>query len=161
MNTLVIEALPLLADLRNEIKWVHQTGQLDFERVKKAHADAATGARVEPFIQQMMTCYAEASLVICRAGSSTLAELAMVGRASILVPLPTASDDHQAVNARVFAEAGAARVAPQKATDPVVFAEMIRTLLRDPARIQAMEAAARSLAKPEAARSAVASILSA
>ena len=81
MNTLVLEALPYLKPLYPHLRFIHQTGEKDFERVKKAHADAGTNARVEKFIYEMAATYESASLLICRAGASTLAEIATVGRA--------------------------------------------------------------------------------
>ncbi|MGZ3709420.1 MAG: undecaprenyldiphospho-muramoylpentapeptide beta-N-acetylglucosaminyltransferase, partial [Bdellovibrionota bacterium] len=108
MNSLVLEALPLLSDLKSRLRFIHQTGEKDYERVAAGHLAAGYTSRVEKFIYDMPECYAQASLLICRSGSGTMSELAAVGRAAILVPFPFASDNHQEANARVFSDAGAA-----------------------------------------------------
>ena len=92
-------------------KFVHQTWRGGFTSAcSEGYRKAGIPARVEKFIHEMPQAYAESSLLICRAGASTLAEIAAVGRASVLVPLPTASDNHQEKNARVFSEVGAAEL---------------------------------------------------
>ena len=103
INTLVIEAFRICGS-QGPAALIHQTGEKDFERVKAAHEKAGTGARVEKFIHDMPDAYREASLLICRSGSSTLSEIAAVGRAAVLVPFPFASDNHQEKNARVFSD---------------------------------------------------------
>jgi UDP-N-acetylglucosamine--N-acetylmuramyl-(pentapeptide) pyrophosphoryl-undecaprenol N-acetylglucosamine transferase len=158
MNTLVLEALPRLAGLGPRLRFIHQTGELDYGRVAEAHRKAGTGARVEKFIHDMASCYAEASLVICRAGSGTLAEVAAVGRAAILVPFPQASDNHQERNARIFSDAGAARLMPQAGSSGEDLAAAVRELLERPELVEAMERAARSFNRPDAARDVVAAL---
>lgn len=151
VNTLVIEALQYLADLRGRILLVHQTGEVDHERVREAHAKAGSGARVERFIHDMAAEYRNASLLVCRAGSGTLSEIAAAGRASVLIPFPHASDNHQEKNARLFEQAGAAKVLVQGRATGADLAALIRAFLGDPSTIPAMEAAARSLHRPDAA----------
>jgi UDP-N-acetylglucosamine--N-acetylmuramyl-(pentapeptide) pyrophosphoryl-undecaprenol N-acetylglucosamine transferase len=108
INSLVLDALPLLRDLMPKLRFVHQTGEKDHSRVVEGYRKAGVEARIEKFIYDMPECYRAASLVICRAGSSTLAELAAVRRASVLIPFPYASDNHQELNARLFVDRGAA-----------------------------------------------------
>jgi UDP-N-acetylglucosamine--N-acetylmuramyl-(pentapeptide) pyrophosphoryl-undecaprenol N-acetylglucosamine transferase len=151
MNTMIIEALPQLRDLAGRLAFIHQTGEKDYERVLKAHQDAGTGARVEKFIHEMPAAYAEASLVICRAGASTLSEIAAVGRASVLVPLPTAADNHQESNARIFADAGAAVLALQGATSGAELAAIIRKMIEKPGEVERMEKAVTAFYRPRAA----------
>ena len=93
--------------------------------------------------------------MICRAGATTLAELTAAGRPSILVPLPTAADDHQRKNAQVLASAGAAELLDQGQMTGDRLAERILALVADQDRLRAMSAAAASLAKPNAARAIV------
>jgi UDP-N-acetylglucosamine--N-acetylmuramyl-(pentapeptide) pyrophosphoryl-undecaprenol N-acetylglucosamine transferase len=93
-----------------------------------------------------------ADLVVSRAGATTIAELAAAGRPSVLVPLPTAADDHQRKNAEVFRDAGAADLIEQKDLTGVVLADRIASLMADQARLRAMGTAARALAKPDAAK---------
>jgi UDP-N-acetylglucosamine--N-acetylmuramyl-(pentapeptide) pyrophosphoryl-undecaprenol N-acetylglucosamine transferase len=118
--------------------------------VRDAYAglDGVT-CRVEPFIENMGDAYAWADLVICRAGALTVAELAVTGRPSILVPLPHAIDDHQTANARFLADAGAACLIPQ-AELPATLQETLETLLAEPARLASMARAALACARPRA-----------
>jgi UDP-N-acetylglucosamine--N-acetylmuramyl-(pentapeptide) pyrophosphoryl-undecaprenol N-acetylglucosamine transferase len=101
------------------------------------------------FIENMAERYAQADLVICRAGALTVAELAAVGVASILVPFPHAVDDHQTSNARFLVEAGAAAIIPQSELTPERLAEQLRTM--DRASLLAQANQARELARPDAA----------
>ena len=152
INSLVIEALPHLEDLRSRLRFIHQTGELDHERVSKAHREAGTQARVEKFIYDMPAAYSESSMVISRAGSSTLSELAAVGRAAVLIPLPSAADNHQEKNARVFADAGAALVLPQKQSTGKDLAALIRKMMNDSSQLSSMEWAIKSFYRPAAAK---------
>ncbi len=157
INSLVIDALPALqARVRDgklpPIEWIHQTGEKDFDRVQAAHAAAGTGARVEKFVYAMRDAYEQSALILCRAGSSTLSELAAVGRASILIPFPLATDNHQEANARIFTEAGAAILLRQQEAKSEDLVRVIQTLWDDPARISEMENRVRAFYKPEAAR---------
>jgi UDP-N-acetylglucosamine--N-acetylmuramyl-(pentapeptide) pyrophosphoryl-undecaprenol N-acetylglucosamine transferase len=155
INTLVLEALPFLKDLSKDSKegihWIHQTGVNDWVRVQQGHARAESQARVEKFVDQMADTYAQASLLICRAGSSTLAEIAAVGRASVLVPLPTAADNHQEENAQVFVRAGGARLFRQRGGTGETLAQLIRELMNDPGQLAAMEKAVARFYRPDAA----------
>lgn len=137
INTMVLDALPFLKD--QGIHFIHQTGVNDYERVTQGYARAGIQARVEKFIDDMGSCYAQASLVICRAGASTLSELASVGRAAIFIPLPTAADNHQEKNSRIFESAGAAIVVPQASLTGQQFSELILGLKRDRSRLRAIE----------------------
>jgi UDP-N-acetylglucosamine--N-acetylmuramyl-(pentapeptide) pyrophosphoryl-undecaprenol N-acetylglucosamine transferase len=153
MNTLILEALPHLRELlaSGRLKIIHQTGEKDFERVSKAYQELGAQARVEKFVYEMVLTYGQASLLICRAGSSTLAEIAAVGRAAILVPLPTAADNHQEKNARVFADAGAAILLSQLRSSGKELAELVRRMIENPKEVERMEAAVIGFNRPEAA----------
>lgn len=153
INTLVIEALPLFTDLQDHLRFIHQTGEKDFDRVFEAYQKAGMNARVEKFIYDMPAAYAEASLVICRAGSSTLSEIAAVGRAAVLVPFPFASDDHQEKNARVFVDAGAAFLLVQKTSNGLDLARIVRKVFKDHSIIDQMENAVSTFYRPDAAKS--------
>ncbi len=139
MNTLVLDALPFLKD--QGIHFIHQTGVKDFERVAQAYQRAGilNHVRIEKFIEDMGACYAQSSLVICRAGASTMAELASVGRAAIFVPLPTAADNHQEKNSSLFQKAQAAWVVPQGKMTGSQFAAMILDLKNKPGLIHETE----------------------
>jgi UDP-N-acetylglucosamine--N-acetylmuramyl-(pentapeptide) pyrophosphoryl-undecaprenol N-acetylglucosamine transferase len=152
INFMVIEALASLGDLKGKLKFIHQTGEADYERVLEEHRRAGTQARVEKFIHEMPAAYAESSLLVCRAGSSTLSELAAVGRAAVLVPLPTASDNHQEKNARVFSDAGAAFLLRQGQGGGERLATLIRECVADPGRIAQVEKTVVAFCRPDAAR---------
>ena len=138
INSMILDALPFL---KNEgIQFIHQTGVTDFERVQAGYLrEGIESARLEKFIDDMASCYSRASLVICRAGASTLSELASVGRAAIFIPLPTAADNHQEKNARIFESNQSAWVVPQTSLTGAQFAEAILNLKRNPAAILQVE----------------------
>ncbi|MEO6212638.1 MAG: undecaprenyldiphospho-muramoylpentapeptide beta-N-acetylglucosaminyltransferase [Vicinamibacterales bacterium] len=152
INLAMVEAAPRLAARGGRMAITHQTGELDLELVRSAYRDAGIDARVEPFLFAMDREIKAAALVVCRAGATTLAELSAAGRPSLLIPLPTAADDHQRMNAEVMRDAGAAEILPQQALTGALLADRITALLADPARLEVMSAAARRLAKPDAAR---------
>ena len=147
LNTAMPQALALIPEAeRPEV--VHQSGEKHLELLKQAYAQAGVAGHLVPFIEDMAGAYAWADLVICRAGALTIAELAAAGVASILVPFPSAVDDHQTVNARFLSNAGAAILLPQ----PELTAEKL-ALIHSMSRQQLLQMAekARALAKPDAA----------
>lgn len=150
VNDAVIAALPRL--LAGRVNILHQAGRADEERVKAAYALAgADPACVRGFMDDMAGAYAWADLALCRAGASTIFELAATGTPAILVPFPFAAHNHQHVNARDLADLGAAQLAEQASLTPEVLAGHVLTLLGDAARLEAMGRAARSFAMPDAA----------
>jgi UDP-N-acetylglucosamine--N-acetylmuramyl-(pentapeptide) pyrophosphoryl-undecaprenol N-acetylglucosamine transferase len=151
LNNAVLEALPQLRPHRLGLRLVHGTGAADLERVRAAYAAAGFEATVVPYLTAIREAYQQADLVIARAGASTVSEIAACGKASILVPLPTAAHDHQRYNARKFADAGAALLLEESALRGDTLAGAILGLRDDPARVVAMERAAAGLARPEAA----------
>ncbi len=159
INTLVLSSFaflgPLLRELGPRLQWIHQTGVRDFERVAEAYKKAGIQARVSPFVEDMKGAYAQASLLICRAGSSTLAEISAVGRAAVLIPLPTAADNHQEYNARILSDAGAACLVLQQNSKGQQFAELIQDWVSHPERIHEMEKKVRQFYLPNAAETIV------
>ena len=155
INVAMVEAAPRLAAHAGGLAITHQTGERDLALVRDGYRAAGLAARVEPFLFAMDREMKNAALVICRAGATTLAELTAAGRPAILVPLPTAADDHQRRNADVLAAAGAAEVLEQSQMTGARLAERILALVTDEQRLRAMSAAALSLAKPNAARAIV------
>lgn len=129
----------------------HQCGTRHLEAARNHYARAGVEADVLPFIEDMAGAYAWADLVISRAGALTLAELAAAGVGALLVPFPHAVDDHQAVNARSFVEAGAADMIRESALDEAALAGRLAPLLADRDRMRTMALAARTLAHPDAA----------
>jgi UDP-N-acetylglucosamine--N-acetylmuramyl-(pentapeptide) pyrophosphoryl-undecaprenol N-acetylglucosamine transferase len=152
INEAMVEAAPLLATASERLIFTHQTGERDLERVRAAYSKANVNARAEAFIYAMDRVITAADLVVCRAGATTLAEIAAAGRPAILVPLPTATDDHQRKNAEVLALAGAAEVVDQKELTGALLAERIVALAADEKRRRRMGEAAQRLATPDAAR---------
>jgi UDP-N-acetylglucosamine--N-acetylmuramyl-(pentapeptide) pyrophosphoryl-undecaprenol N-acetylglucosamine transferase len=152
INVAMVEAAPRLAALGVPLRITHQTGDRDLDMVRRGYAAAGLAADVEPFLYDMGRRIRDADLVVCRAGATTLAELTAAGKPSILIPLPTATDDHQRKNAEALAVAGAAEVLVQADANGEAVARRIESLARDVGRRDQMAAAARRMAKPDAAR---------
>jgi UDP-N-acetylglucosamine--N-acetylmuramyl-(pentapeptide) pyrophosphoryl-undecaprenol N-acetylglucosamine transferase len=129
----------------------HQCGEKLRDEAVQAYAKAGIVASVEPFISDMAAAYAEADLVVCRAGALTLAELCAAGIGSVLVPFPQAVDDHQTRNAEYLVERGAALLLPQGDRLVDGLRDALAAIANDPARRLAMAEAARALAMPDAA----------
>jgi UDP-N-acetylglucosamine--N-acetylmuramyl-(pentapeptide) pyrophosphoryl-undecaprenol N-acetylglucosamine transferase len=151
----MVEAAPRLAAHPGGMAITHQTGERDLERVRDGYRHAGIEARVEPFLFAMDREMKNADLVVCRAGATTLAELTAAGVPAVLVPLPTAADDHQRKNAEVLVTGGAADMLEQKDLTGARLAERVERLIADRDRLQAMSAAARRFARPDAARAIV------
>ncbi|NBD14223.1 undecaprenyldiphospho-muramoylpentapeptide beta-N-acetylglucosaminyltransferase [Corallococcus silvisoli] len=154
VNTRVLDALDALGDVKEQISIVHQTGKLDLETVRKGYADKgfADVATVVEFIDDMSSAYAKADLVICRAGATSLAELTVCKKPSILVPFPHATDNHQEVNARALVDAGAAVMFRESELTGQKLAETLRGLMTDPAKLKQMAKKAGILGRPAAAK---------
>ncbi len=164
INDAVVAALPALRDAGVEL-W-HQTGVADWERVRAGYKQAGISeARVEAFIDDVASAYTWADLVLCRAGATSVAELAVAGKPSVLVPFPFATHNHQWHNARHIADAGAALVVEQKdivpgadgksAVAPMSLNRVLAELLADSQRLADMSRAARSMGRPQAAAAVV------
>lgn len=151
MNRAMAEAAPVLARLTPPLDLVHQTGERDLGMVRDAYAKAGLEARTEAFIESIAPDMDAADLVVCRAGATTLAELAAVGRPAVLVPFAAATDDHQRRNAAVLEAAGAATVVDERGLSGDVLAATVTALLDDASRLKAMGAAMRGFARPDAA----------
>jgi len=147
LNETVPRALALLG---GRARVVHQSGEKHLETLRGNYAAAGVQGELVAFIDDMARRYAEADLVICRAGAVTIAELSAGGMASVLVPFPHAVDDHQSANARFLAERGAAILLPQVELSAERLAELIRGM--DRATLLQMARSARGLGKPDAAR---------
>jgi UDP-N-acetylglucosamine--N-acetylmuramyl-(pentapeptide) pyrophosphoryl-undecaprenol N-acetylglucosamine transferase len=152
INVAMVEAAPQLAAGGSHLRLVHQTGERDVEMVRAAYRQAGLQADVEPFLFDMGRQLGEADVVVCRAGATTLAEITAAGKASVLIPLPTATDDHQRKNAEALVVAGAAELLLQRELTGEVLAARVLALAGDRIRRERMSAAARTLARPDAAR---------
>jgi UDP-N-acetylglucosamine--N-acetylmuramyl-(pentapeptide) pyrophosphoryl-undecaprenol N-acetylglucosamine transferase len=152
MSDVVPAALELLApDLRQRIDLVQQARGEDEARVRAAYARMDLSAEVAPFFADLPARIAQAHLVVARAGASTVSELAVIGRASILVPFPFALDQDQAANAAELARSGAALVVAQKDFSPQRLARELETVFADPQGLTRRAAAAKSAGVPDAA----------
>jgi UDP-N-acetylglucosamine--N-acetylmuramyl-(pentapeptide) pyrophosphoryl-undecaprenol N-acetylglucosamine transferase len=137
--------------LRARLRVVQQAREEDLARVREAYAGAAVDAEVAPFFSDLPMRIAASHLIVARSGASTVAELAAIGRPSILVPLPHAIDQDQFANAGVLDRAGGALRLVQDAFTAERLASEIAAIAGSPQRLMAMAAAARSLGKLDAA----------
>ncbi|HSK70124.1 MAG TPA: undecaprenyldiphospho-muramoylpentapeptide beta-N-acetylglucosaminyltransferase [Pyrinomonadaceae bacterium] len=152
INNAMIEALKNLQDFKEKLQITHQTGELDFEKVQNGYAENGwEKADVRRYISDMVSEFARTDLIVSRAGATTCAELAAAGKAAIMIPLPTAADDHQRKNAEALQNAGAARMILQKDLNGESLANEIIDLISSPEKISRMEQAAKKLGKEDAA----------
>ena len=152
INVAMVEAAPRLAAAAPGLAITHQTGERDLEMVRDGYRRAGLEVRVEPFLFTIDREMRDADLIVCRAGATTLAELTAAGRPSVLIPLPTATDDHQRRNAEALVTRGAARVIEQRSLTGELLASEIVALARNDEERASMSAAARRMAKPDAAK---------
>jgi UDP-N-acetylglucosamine--N-acetylmuramyl-(pentapeptide) pyrophosphoryl-undecaprenol N-acetylglucosamine transferase len=150
INLAMVDALKHLPI--DKLNIVHQTGEHDFEKIEQGYKDANVSADVRKYITDMVAEFARADLVICRAGATTCAELSAAGKVGIMIPLPTAADDHQRKNAEALVNANAAKMILQADLTGESLAKEINDLINSPETITAMERNAKSLAKEDAAK---------
>ena len=146
----LVGAAGALAATPGGVRIIHQTGEVDRDRVRSAYRGAGLEARVEAFFETLHEEMRAADMVVCRAGATTLAEVAAAGLPGVIVPLPTAANDHQRRNAAAWAEAGAAEMVEQADVERRL-APLLVALAGDRERRAAMAAAAVRMAKPDAA----------
>lgn len=152
INAAMAAALPHLLQEAADLKVVHQTGESDYENVRARYAEANWAeADIRPYITNMVEAFREADIVISRAGATTCAEVAAAGKASIMVPLPVAADDHQRKNAEAMRSMGAARMILQADLTGERLAAELLELIAAPREIIALGEAARKMARPDAA----------
>ena len=145
-----LDALP--EAMRRNLRIAHQARGEDEERVTRFYAENGLTAEVRPFFDDVPARMAEAQLVISRAGASSIADLTVIGRPSILVPFPHAAADHQSANARALSEADAAAVIPESKLTPDALSETIAAILGQPDAATRMAQAAAALGRPDAAQ---------
>lgn len=151
INDAVVAILPELTRLCPDLRIIHQTGSSDYERIRASYC--AMGISTEnlfPFLHDMASAYAQAHLVLCRSGATTLAELTAAGRPAVLIPYPYAAADHQTENARVLADQGAALLLPQRDLSAQSLVTLLGNLLDDRTTLLRMAQIARSLGQPSA-----------
>ncbi len=152
INMAIMEALEFLQEIRSSLKVVHQTGKADVEAVSKAYRERGFEATVKPFIEEMVTHYRLSDLIICRSGASTIAELAVCGKAVILVPYPYAAHQHQLINAQKLLDLGAAKMIRDEALNGSSLAQIILHLFHHPDERRRMEEAMAKVGRPRAAQ---------
>ena len=152
INRVIVAALPLLEEWRDRLEIIHQTGEQGYAETVQGYRDNNwPETAVTPFIKDMAGAYARSTLIVCRAGATTIAELTACGRPAILVPYPHAAAGHQSTNARAMAAKGAAMTMEETDLTPERLATLIKGLLYDRTSLKAMAAAARGLARRGAA----------
>ena len=157
INEAMIQALPHLAARQKVLRITHQTGEMDFEKVRDGYTAAGWTENVDvrKYIDDMVESFAKADLIVCRAGATTSAELVAAGKAAIMAPFPLAADDHQRRNAEALQAAGVARMLLQKDLTGERLAKEIVSLVEHPDEISQMEKAGRGLARRDAAAATV------
>lgn len=154
INRAVTSALDHIRE-KERFHFIHQSGTRDEERVKKSYGEKNFSFKVKPFFDNMADCYAEADLIICRAGATTIAEISAMGHSAIFIPFPHAADNHQEKNARSLVNAGAAEMIREEVLDGKTLAERIGFYAQNPAALQKMAGASRRYGKPHAAETIV------
>lgn len=167
INNMVVSMLPALREAGIDL--LHQAGASEYEAVRRGYLEAGvspeeTDRIVHPFIHDMAGAYAECDLALCRAGATSMAELAATGTPAVFIPYPFAAHDHQTGNARAMEEAGGGVLLPQKEAEAMAkdgrLAPMLIDILKDKERLSAMRRGALSLARPDAADAVAAELLS-
>jgi len=151
VNDLMLATLPLIAERAPHWQWTHLTGSQDVEKVQAGYAKHGLPAVVHPFLADMSSVMTNATAAVSRAGASSLAEIAAVRLPALLIPFPSAADDHQHFNAQAFAETGAARALTQQAATPEKVYELLHALVEDADIRRKMQLALTKWDAPEAA----------
>jgi UDP-N-acetylglucosamine--N-acetylmuramyl-(pentapeptide) pyrophosphoryl-undecaprenol N-acetylglucosamine transferase len=151
INQAMTGALPEVLRRVPGLRLIHQTGERDYNDVQAAYATAGVAAEVAAFIDKMPQAFAQADLLVCRSGASTVAEVTAAGKPAIFVPFPRAADDHQRRNAEAIVAGGAAVLIPQAELTPERLAQTVTELLADPQRLNDMSERAKALSHVDAA----------
>ncbi|MEI9811303.1 MAG: UDP-N-acetylglucosamine--N-acetylmuramyl-(pentapeptide) pyrophosphoryl-undecaprenol N-acetylglucosamine transferase [Acidobacteriota bacterium] len=152
LNRAAEESWPLWTGKNTRIRLIHQTGANAFAEISQKFRSSGIDGEVNAFLSDMPAAFEQADLVVSRAGAGAVSELAAAGKPSILIPLPTASDQHQLKNAQAMEQAGAARLVTDSDWTGARFVQEVTSLLDEPGRLEKMSAAARAFARPGAAR---------
>lgn len=139
INMAMLDSLGFFEQIKDSLKIIHQTGNKDFEEISRGYKKYGMDATVMPFVDDMVSLYQSADLLVCRAGATSLAEITAMGKASILVPFPSAANDHQMKNALKLKETGAAEIVPDKDLSGKLLSEIIIRFFRNPKKIEEME----------------------
>ena len=151
INKTVVAMLPLMQKMRDNVRVVHQTGERDLAMARQAYEQYGIEADVRPFIVDMVSAYAASELIICRSGATSLAEITVAEKASILIPFPWAANDHQTLNAQAMVEAGAAAMIRESELTAEKLFSLAESLLGDEQKLRDMEVKSKKLSRPDAA----------
>jgi UDP-N-acetylglucosamine--N-acetylmuramyl-(pentapeptide) pyrophosphoryl-undecaprenol N-acetylglucosamine transferase len=152
INRVMIEAVPALQERIPGIHIIHQTGERDYNAAATAYTSLGGAVEVHKFIDNMPSYFAQADLIVCRSGASTVAEITAAGKAAVFVPFPRAADDHQKRNAEALERAGAAVMLDEMNLSRETLVNAVAGLFSDRARLTQMGEAASKLSHPNAAR---------
>jgi UDP-N-acetylglucosamine--N-acetylmuramyl-(pentapeptide) pyrophosphoryl-undecaprenol N-acetylglucosamine transferase len=159
LNEMILSALPLIAG--KNWQWLHLTGANDFEKVKQTYAARAIKSVVKPFLAEMDLALGAATISVSRSGASSLAEIAVMRLPSLLVPYPTAADNHQFFNATAFEKTGAAKLLEQKNSTPEKVARILVELIENETMRSKIQSALAQWHAPKAAEHIAENILNA
>lgn len=151
INELFTEMAPLMTPHSAEIQFIHLTGTDDNDALKDAYETAGVRASIRRAEQSIEKCYMSADLVVCRGGASSLCELALFGKPAVIIPLPTAADDHQSSNARLASSINGAIWQPQSEATPTQMAEYMKMLISDRNKFAEMGTNLKKLARSNGA----------
>jgi UDP-N-acetylglucosamine--N-acetylmuramyl-(pentapeptide) pyrophosphoryl-undecaprenol N-acetylglucosamine transferase len=152
INDLFPKVVGTLSDeVTKKLHIIHQTGEKDVKGVRRAYETQGIEANVEPFFRNMASVYRDADLVVSRAGATTLAEVSVLGKPAILIPYPSAADNHQEKNGDYYVQGGGAIQFIQKSLTAEILGSSVATLLSDPDKLKKMSVAMKKLSHPDAA----------
>ena len=152
INDAFVEALSLIKGAGKNPKVIHQTGVMDYERLINEYEKRNLHGEVMPFIQDMATAYNHADIVVSRAGATTIFELAALGKPSVLIPYPYATNQHQEINARSLVRAGGAEMIHQRDLSGEVLSRILINYMDNPSMIKSMGKNAEKMARHDAAK---------
>jgi UDP-N-acetylglucosamine--N-acetylmuramyl-(pentapeptide) pyrophosphoryl-undecaprenol N-acetylglucosamine transferase len=152
INDAVVKSVAALKTAIPNLRILHQTGPRQFDEIAAAYKTAGEDVEAAPFIENMAQSFADADLIVCRSGASTVAEVAAAGKAAIFIPLPTAADDHQRRNAESLVAQNAAWMIPEAELTPDRLVSVVAQAFGDRNRLAQVGEKARTLAHPDAAR---------
>ena len=152
VNDAVVDALVIMKDRGGDVRVIHQTGPSDYERVLGRYREKGVQGEITAFIEDMAGAYAQADMVVSRAGAGAVFELAALGKPALLIPYPFAANRHQETNARALVKAGGAEMMLQETLSGPSLADAFVTYMENPGVLETMAAAAGKAAMPGAAR---------
>lgn len=158
INIMVMDALVKLAPLNQQLQIIHQTGEKDYQKVTEAYKNSPLRHLVQPYFDSIESVYSIVDLMICRAGGMTISEVTACGIPAIFIPLPTATANHQKMNARAVADRGGGVVLNEQTMTGNDIADWTIQIISDSAKLQRMTIAARQLGNPKAGEEIASSI---